>query len=323
MNNSNNIKRFVMNSKPSHGTNAPMKSLSKMGIFSKIALGLIVGFIIYDVLITIIRRVLRRMMRVSSAELFPKGPASRNSYARWNPKDTDSFREEPLAMFHSLQEALKIGSLYDIHNPGKITPILDKINSIDKEANKGSLFDAKILLYCYPSELLVYQCLIMTELLMQKETVPQHITNLDNDIKEDALKVKMAVLDKDIDRISTMLIDTMKNYKQYIKGSMSKLGKESHDALSDIESSYSSMMILDPNTNLEYEKEFLKNLNIILYMVSKEDLNNVDNKLIDAIKAQVSTYLSGKSSKEDSQNKFIESFRRITCQKNLDDVGKL
>ncbi|MCK5788569.1 MAG: hypothetical protein KAH32_06200, partial [Chlamydiia bacterium] len=234
--------------------------------------------------------------------------------------------EHPLKMFHALQLSMKTGNIFNVNQPDQIRGTLNALENFDKSTNQGSLFDNKISQYCSPSEKVVYSCMVLTDLLMQKDLTLQHSAVSNDDTgkaQEDYSETRELAITKDINHVSNILLTTISKHKAHIQGSMLEINKRAYKALSTIKEIYNSDDDLQVDPGLDYEREFLKNINIILYMISKENPDNVNENFIEKIKLHLSTYLSTNTFSSDQENiNFVKKDNTITKQQSEESFLK-
>ena len=227
----------------------------------------------------------------------------------------------------TMEDAIKNKKIHDIHNPENITNLLEAIRNC-KRSNQGSLFNTTINnRYCNPMEMLTYNCLVITEALMQESFGIQYKADDKNkddvqDSKKNSAYTK-ATLSKDLELAFSSLLGTIEDNKSHIKTLSDKMKEDSYETLLSMKKLCEDRYDKDLNTNPKYEEEFLKNLNIILYMVSREDLDNVDKNFSKRVKEEICPFFSEKENinliktelvitERQSQRMFCEAFERIT-----------
>ncbi|MCK5788747.1 MAG: hypothetical protein KAH32_07100 [Chlamydiia bacterium] len=265
-----------------------------------------------------------------------KGPVKKNSL-RKAPKVSVKEKpasEQPLELFYSLQNAKRRGSMFNVDKPDHISDILNTIKYDGISENEG-FSNLETLGHWAPTDIVMYGCMLIADIAIQENLALQYkdtTKSKDKDLQENDLKTKKTDPGRNLDHVSKMLIQTVKGHKLEIQKSMSEINKSSLEALSKIKGSYESTLNLNTDPDLEYEREFLKNLNIVLYMISKEDLSNINDSLIENVKSHLSSYLSSKAYSLESENKdfsdrdsayteqeskeqFLKTFEEITRSK--------
>ncbi|MCK5788745.1 MAG: hypothetical protein KAH32_07090, partial [Chlamydiia bacterium] len=183
-------------------------------------------------------------------------------------------------------------------------------NSLDR-----TLLNDKVLEHCNdPAEMLIYQCMVVSDLLMQQHNAIRHRSDEDK-YQNEFWQDREEAFERDIYHVSNSMINTLKKYKSQIKDSAKTLRENSYRALLDIKESYEAQGDSIIDTDTEYSEEFLRNLNVILYMASKENFDNIDRNFIGRVKDQISTYCpdeENKMTKLESRAWFLKSFKEIT-----------
>ncbi|MCK5788571.1 MAG: hypothetical protein KAH32_06210 [Chlamydiia bacterium] len=225
----------------------------------------------------------------------------------------------PIKMFRSLRRSISTGSIFDVNKPIKIRDALNTLENLGETDSKTGIFDRKVLENCSPAEKIIYESMAMVSLQMQKDQALQHIIQPNSKVKS---------LDNAVTVVTNFLVNTIDRFKVDTKKSMEIINKKSYNALLNIKKSYESGASEQLDPELEYEREFLKNLNIMLYMISKPDSNDVDVNFINDIQSHSPTYLSegiyslnrkdpslvkrsSAITKEESKDAFLAFFEKI------------
>ncbi|MCK5789165.1 MAG: hypothetical protein KAH32_09205, partial [Chlamydiia bacterium] len=260
-------------------------------------------------------------------------PGTLNSHnLRKAPKtslDSESSDKAPPKMYYALQNARRKGAIFNISKPKEISSVLYAIGS-RYELKSESFSDIEEPKHWSPEDIVMCKCMDLTDLMMQQSISLKYTrSNKVKDSLVDDLEAKEVTLDKSIEHHSHVLVEAIKLHKSDIQGSMPAMNKDSFKVLLDIKESYENGTDLMLNKSCEYEREFIKNLNIVLYMISKEDLNNIDNEFMKKIHSHFSTHLSRnkfsfssgnisfvkideETTEADVGEKFIKSFEEIT-----------
>ncbi|MCK5789092.1 MAG: hypothetical protein KAH32_08835 [Chlamydiia bacterium] len=227
-------------------------------------------------------------------------------------------------MIHDIQDIIETKNIHNIHHPYGIREAIDTLKSFESISRK-TLFNDKALKCCNnPTEELIYECMVMTELLMQESHGIQHKAIEESNTQSDTehnFKLTDKDIKRDISSVSTAIKHTLNKNKKELIESLGKIRKSSYLALLIINNIYESQVKSNINTHPKYHEEFIRNLNIILHMVSEKGFNNLDEKSINSLKSQFSTYFSneenvnftkkdGAITELESRETFIKSFSK-------------
>ncbi|MCK5788570.1 MAG: hypothetical protein KAH32_06205 [Chlamydiia bacterium] len=231
-------------------------------------------------------------------------------------KEKDVFSEHSVQMLDTIKDIMLDGSsskLYNVPYAYKLRRTIDILKKF-QSISEGTILNEKVLKYCTPIEELLYESMIITELLMQESFSIQY-KNIHENNPEEA--------EKDLSNIFRLLAKNLKENKERINDPYVNMERNSYGALLSIKELYKSNNSILFSSKPKYTAEFLKNLNIVLYMIYRSDFDNLDKKFISKVRAEFSTYFLNDEHKylvksrhaitaEQSRKAFIKTFKRIT-----------
>ncbi|MCK5789059.1 MAG: hypothetical protein KAH32_08665 [Chlamydiia bacterium] len=236
----------------------------------------------------------------------------------------------------ALRDTIKSNKIFDVNNPDSCKSMLTTMRAFNISSSNDSLFNIAISKFCSPTEVFIYECMVITDILMQEDVLSQYRVaagpdKLNSQKKEK--EIRDTALKKDLDNMSYVILDTIKEHKDVINKQAPMIRKNAYKALSIIKDSYDGKLATGLKTQPTYNEEFLKNLNIVLYMACNDDVSQLDVNFIDNVKKYFSTYfLTNRQfifqgsinlikkephhTEVDSQIAFVESFKEITKKKH-------
>ncbi|MCK5788746.1 MAG: hypothetical protein KAH32_07095 [Chlamydiia bacterium] len=240
----------------------------------------------------------------------------------------------------TIEDAMRTGTIFEIGHPGRMILIINLIKDFAKSTSGISMFNDRVSRYCGPRDMFIYECMIITEILMQKSELLQYDVTGDKcskGFKDALISDKENALDDSLKQMSTIILEEIHYDPEEIKALTEEVKNKSYDALSDLKELYEYKHDAEIETEQKYQEEFLRNLNIVLYIISNEDLDNIDKGFIDKIKPHISTYFSDDRklllpaalhatrgdnalTKREAQEQFIQSFEDITNITNNDNL---
>lgn len=192
-----------------------------------------------------------------------------------NPNRKLSIKQHSIAMLNKVQNILLGSKNRGIYSVGYLDRVDSAINTLRnfRSISGGTLLNNELLKDCNYEEMLVYECMVITELLM-----------------EGSQSTQSKKIENDLGYVSDVLITTIKKHKIRIKPIINKIKIESQRVLLAIEELSETQDNPDIAIDKKYQAEFIGNLHMILYMISKEDLDNIDKNFIKRVKAQIPTH---------------------------------
>ena len=256
----------------------------------------------------------------------PQGPA--NSLLEARIIQENIHKKHAIDTLYDVDDAVssngECSRLYNVKNAHNLNLTIDRLRDF-RSINGGKIFNHEVLNRSGPVEELVYECMVIVELSMEQSHATQY-KNIDNnstqDSKKDLIKPTEKDLQKEVHYVFNLLIKNLQKNEKKIRTFPMDIEGNTYKTLLNIQRSYISKMNSKLNIQPKYADEFLKNLNIMLYMIHKEDFSSIDRKFIHKFKSQLSTCFSDEETVdlvkkdsavtvEQSQQVFLRNLKKI------------
>ena len=214
------------------------------------------------------------------------------------------------------------------HRSGLLNKVIERLKEF-RAISGGTIINKTFLSELQPVDAVVYESMIITELLMEqshaaqyKDTSSNTQDSQDNDPKLNH-KPSQEDIQTEIDDVSHLLIETLQKNEKKLRNSRIDIKSDTYTALLAIKKIYDTRIESKETIQPTYADEFLKNINVILYMIYKEDFKDIDINFISRIKEHFSTCFSDKENVdlvkkddaitiEQSERSFLKTFKEIT-----------